>query len=140
MGKHNVAIVGLGRVGAIFLDKTLAIADVISVKAVCELYDTAGRKRAERECIPVMDLSGIIALGVGVDIIFDLTGDENVTHALRRKLDETGNTYTQVAQNRLARLVWSLIAEDLYLPDLAKVNRKCMQICFYPIRNNFRCY
>lgn len=120
MGKHNVAIVGLGRVGSIFLDKTLGKSDVIRVKAVCELYDTQGRKQAEKEGIPVMDLSEVIALGVDIDIIFDLTGDENVTCGLRRKLNKAGNTYTQVAQNRLARLVWSLISDDQYLPDLRK--------------------
>ena len=117
---HNIAIVGLGRIGTKFLEKTLSRTDVVSIKAVCELYETKGRLLAEAKNIPVMDLSKIVALGVGLDIIFDLTGDQNVTKGLRKKLDKSGNTYTQVAQNRLARLVWDLMSNEGCLPDLGK--------------------
>lgn len=112
MGIHNVAIVGLGRVGSAFLEKVVSRKDVISVKCVCELYDTPGRRLAEKENISVAGLDELIGFGVGLDIIFDLTGDENVTLSLRRKLEKAGNTYTKVAQNRLARLVWDLLGED----------------------------
>ncbi|WP_320170894.1 hypothetical protein [Maridesulfovibrio sp.] len=118
MAVHNVAIVGLGRVGSAFLGKVLSRGDLLVVKAVSELYDTEGRRMAQEKGVPVMDFSGLVSLGVGLDIIFDLTGDENVTQSLRRKLEKAGNTYTKVAQNRLARLVWDLMGEEGVMPDL----------------------
>ncbi|CCO22475.1 hypothetical protein [Maridesulfovibrio hydrothermalis] len=120
MENHNIAIVGLGRIGTSFLEKTLTDDCVMKVKAVCELYDTKGKRMAEESNIQVVELSEIVGLGVKLDVIFDLTGDDNVSRMLRSKLEESGNTYTQVAQNRLARLVWALIADDEYLPDVRK--------------------
>lgn len=117
MQVHNIAIVGLGRVGTPFLEKVLSRTDVINVKAVCELYDTAGRRMASEKGIPVKGQSDLIALGIGLDIIFDLTGDDNVTLSLRKKLDKAGNTHTKVAQNSLARLIWDLMGEAVSLPE-----------------------
>ncbi|WP_320007501.1 hypothetical protein [Maridesulfovibrio sp.] len=120
MENHNIAIIGLGRIGTAFLQKALSDDCVMKVKAVCEMFDTPGRKFAEEKGIPVLDLTGIVELGLGVEIIFDLTGDQNVTRVLREKLSKCGNTYTDVASQRLTRLVWTLIAGDEYLPDLGK--------------------
>lgn len=117
MAIHNVAIVGLGRVGSAFLKRTLRRTDVVVVKAVCELYDTDGRKLAIEENLPVLDMNAIVGLGVSLDVIFDLTGDDNVTRAFRKKLEKAGNTYTQVAQDRLTRLVWSLMGGEEEFPN-----------------------
>ncbi|WP_432737931.1 hypothetical protein [Maridesulfovibrio sp. FT414] len=117
MKEHNIAIVGLGRVGSAFLQKVLGRTDVIRVKAVSELYNTEGRRQAEKDGVPIMGMTELVGLGVGLDIIFDLTGDENVTLALRKKLDKAGNTHTKVAQNRLARLVWDLMGGNGDMPD-----------------------
>ncbi|TIH17421.1 hypothetical protein D0S45_07125 [Marinifilum sp. JC120] len=120
MENHNIAIIGLGRVGSVFLQKALAAESVMKVRAVCEMCDTPGRELAEEKNIPIMDLRDIIDLGVEVDVIFDLTGDKNVSGILQEKLCKECNSYTQVAPLRLARLVWSLIAGDEYLPDMGK--------------------
>ena len=120
MENHNIAIIGLGRIGTAFLQKAISEDCVMKVKAVCELFDTPGRKLAEEKGIPVLDLNSIVELGLGVEVIFDLTGDQNVSRILREKLCQCGNTYTDVASQRLTRLVWSMIAGDEYLPDLGK--------------------
>ena len=117
---HNIAIIGLGRVGTAFLKKALTSDCEMSVKAVCEMCDTPGRKLAVEDSIPVMDLNDIVELGVDIDVIFDLTGDKNVSRILQEKLLQLGNTYTEVAPARVTRLVWTLIAGDEYLPDLGK--------------------
>ncbi|WP_319780960.1 hypothetical protein [Maridesulfovibrio sp.] len=120
MENHNIAIIGLGRVGTVFLEKALSSDSVMTVKAVCELCDTPGRKLAEKKGIPVLELVEIVELGIDVDVIFDLTGDENVSRIIQQKLAESCNSYSQVAPARLARLVWSLFAGDEYLPNIGK--------------------
>ncbi|MFW5501332.1 MULTISPECIES: hypothetical protein [unclassified Maridesulfovibrio] len=120
MENHNIAIVGLGRIGTAFLKKALSSDCEMTVKAVCEMCDTPGRKMAEEDNVPVMELADIVGMGVDIDIIFDLTGDQNVSRMLREKLLQVGNTYTDVAPARVTRLVWTLIAGDEYLPDLGK--------------------
>jgi hypothetical protein len=117
---HNIAIIGLGRIGKVFLEKTLSSGSMMTVKAVCEMCDTPGRKLAQENGIPVVDLAEIVDMGLKIDVIFDLTGDRNVSRILHEKLVQTRNTYTQVAPERLARLVWTLIAGDDYLPNLGK--------------------
>ncbi|WP_291325933.1 hypothetical protein [Desulfovibrio sp. UCD-KL4C] len=118
MEKHNIAIVGLGRVGTVFLEKVLSNDSVFVIKSVCELADTSGKKMAFDHGVPVGCIEDIIKFGVDIDVVFDFTGDEKVAELLRRKLQESGNNYTQVAQKRIARLIWSLIAEDDYLPEV----------------------
>lgn len=120
MENHNIAIVGLGRVGTAFLKKALTSDCVMTVKAVCEMCDTPGKELADKEEIPIVELNEIVGLGVGVDVIFDLTGDKNVSQILHQKLAQSGNTYTDVAPIRVSRLIWGLIAGDEYLPDLGK--------------------
>ncbi|NDV21167.1 hypothetical protein [Desulfovibrio sp. JC022] len=120
MENHNIAIIGLGRVGTAFLKKTLSSDCVMNLRAVCEMCDTPGRKLAEEKSVPVMELNEIIALGIEIEVIFDLTGDANVSRILHEKLRQSGNSYTDVAPVRVARLVWAMIAGDEYLPDLGK--------------------
>ncbi len=119
MENHNIAIVGLGRVGSVFLEKVAGDDSVLNVKCVCELSDTDGKKFAHENCVPVGSIDDIIQLGVGVDVIFDFTGVKQVADILNTKLAESGNNYTQVAQIRLARLIWSLIGGDDYLPEVS---------------------
>ncbi|SDK30805.1 hypothetical protein SAMN05660337_0031 [Maridesulfovibrio ferrireducens] len=118
MENHNIAIVGLGRVGAVFLEKVLNNDGALKIKSVCELTETAGKRLALEKGVPVGCIDDIVKLGVEIDVIFDFTGDEKVAEILRRKLAESGNNYTQVAQKRLARLVWALISEDECLPEV----------------------
>lgn len=84
------------------------------------MCDTPGKELAEKEEIPVVELSEIVGLGVDVDVIFDLTGDKHVSQILHQKLVQCGNTYTDVVPVRVARLIWGLIAGDEYLPDMGK--------------------
>ncbi len=118
MEKHNIAIVGLGRVGSVFLEKVLSNDSAFVIKSVCERAETAGKKMASDHGVPVGCIEDIVKFGVDIDVIFDFTGDEKVAELLRRKLEESGNNYTQVAQKRIARLIWSLIADDDYLPEV----------------------
>jgi FlaA1/EpsC-like NDP-sugar epimerase len=116
---HNVAIVGLGRVGSIFLRKMSDDAEAcLRIKCVVEIGDTPGKKLALEKGIPVVSLDGVVEMGTDIDVIFNFTGDPNVTTALTRKLEESCNHHTKVSQDRVARLIWSLIEPEDSLPEV----------------------
>lgn len=116
---HNIAIVGLGRVGSRFLEKVIK-EDVccMRVKCVTEIGDTSGKKLAVENGIKVVSLDGVVEFGPDVDVIFDFTGDSNVTKALCTKLEDSCNPHTKVVQDRVARLIWSLIGSEDCLPEV----------------------
>lgn len=115
---QQIAIVGLGRVGSIFLDGLLHHSSAgLSIVAVSEKGDTSGKALAMSHGIPVMDIDGIVAQGEKIDILFDLTGAPAVRRDLREKMMATNNRHTIIATEAIARLVWSLIADEA-LPDV----------------------
>lgn len=116
---HNVAIVGLGRVGTRFLEKILSDDDCcLRVRCVTEIGETPGRNLAVEKDVPVVSLDGVVDYGADIDVIFDFTGDRNVTDILCKKLEESCNNHTKVVQDQVARLIWSLIASDDCLPEV----------------------
>lgn len=123
MSQQSIAIVGLGRVGSVFLEGLLDHArDGIKVVAVSEQGDTAGKKLAQSQGIPVESLDALIARGDGIDILFDLTGVMAVRKELRDKMAASNNRHTLIATEAVAQLIWSLIPHDATLPNVhAKV-------------------
>lgn len=119
MSKQTVAVVGLGRVGAAFLEELMCVVDKgIKIAYAVEQNDTPGRRMAQDYHIPVVTLDGLIAEGEKVDVIFDLTGSEAVRKELRGKLHASGNKHTVIAPESIARMVWALMADDSKaLPD-----------------------
>lgn len=116
---QSIAIVGLGRVGSVFLEGLLNHdADGLQVVAVSEQGDTPGKKLAQAQGIPVVDIDTLIAKGESIDILFDLTGAMSVRKELRDKMMSSNNRHTLIATEAVAQLIWSLIPHDASLPNV----------------------
>ena len=119
MSKQTIAIVGLGRVGSVFLAELLRRPNKdIEVVAVAENGDTSGKILAKSQGIAVLDTDALIAMGEKIDILFDLTGVPEVRRDLREKLMATDNRHTIIATETIAKLIWSLVASDVALPSV----------------------
>ena len=119
MSQQSIAIVGLGRVGSVFLEGLLNHgSDGISVVAVSEMGDTPGRKLAQSKAIPIMDIDALITRGDSIDILFDLTGNAKVRQELRDKMVASNNRHTLIATESVAQVIWSLIASEVALPKV----------------------
>lgn len=115
---QNIAIIGLGRIGSVFLETMLKKKQNINLVCVAEIRDTPGKIRAESAGVKISTLDEIVALGNGVDIIFELTGAPAVRRELRTKLLEANNLHTVIASETVARLIAALVV-DADLPDIA---------------------
>lgn len=114
----NVAIVGLGRVGTTFLKKlTEKKRQSVKIIAAAEInQNSPGVKIAKDKGIRVYSNSkDIIALGEGVDIIFDLTGNSEARKALRDGLAQSGNQNTVVAPEVVAFFIWDLMGDEGFI-------------------------
>jgi len=119
MQKQSIAIVGLGRVGSVFLEKLLGqSAKGIEIVAVAEKGDTAGTALAKANDIENLSLDQLMAKSDSIDILFDLTGAAVVRKELREKLMATGNRHTVIATESVASLIWMLIAEGETMPNV----------------------
>ena len=119
MSKQSIAIVGLGRVGSVFLAELLRRPSKgIEVIAVAENNETSGKILAKSQGIAVLDIDALIAKGEKIDILFDLTGMPAVRRELREKLSDSNNRHTIIATETIAKLIWSLIASDVVLPNV----------------------
>lgn len=124
MGKIiNVAIVGLGRVGSTFLKKLVECERKgISIVAVAEKDDNSeGLRLARENGINILGDEQIIALGNKVDIIFDLTGNNEARRSLRMAMVKSSNAHTVIASEIVAFFTWNLIGEEGGLPDAHEV-------------------
>lgn len=111
MNKQNIAIIGLGRIGSAFLGAMLQKKQSINLCCVAERMDTPAKTQAAAAGIKIATLDEIIAMGDGIDVIFDLTGIPDVRKELREKLLATNNSHSVIASETIARLIWSMISE-----------------------------
>lgn len=119
MQKQSIAIVGLGRVGSVFLEKLLGQANKgVSIVAVAEKGQTAGTSIAKAHGIENLNIDQLVAKGGNIDILFDLTGLPAVRQELREKLMASGNRHTVIATESVASLIWVLISEGENLPNV----------------------
>ena len=119
MQKQSIAIVGLGRVGSVFLEKLLGqSAKGIEIIAVAEKGVTAGTALAKAHGIENLTLDQLIAKSAKIDILFELTGLAVVRQEIREKLMASGNRHTVIATEGIASLIWVLIAEGENLPNV----------------------
>ncbi|MFP4696045.1 homoserine dehydrogenase [Thiohalospira sp.] len=119
MTEHNIAIVGLGRVGTVFLQRMLARREEgVNIVRVAQLSKTDGLKMAEEAGLATGTIDDIVAEGSAVDIIFDLTGSPEVRQQLREKLAAAGNRHTVIAPESVARLMWTLMGAGEELPEV----------------------
>lgn len=119
MQKQSVAIVGLGRVGSVFLEKLLTqVNKGIAIVAVAETGDTAGSVLAKAKSIENLSLDQIVGKGDNIDILFELTGSPAVRQELRDKFMASGNRHTVIATESVASLIWALISDGEALPNV----------------------
>jgi glyceraldehyde-3-phosphate dehydrogenase/erythrose-4-phosphate dehydrogenase len=119
MQKQSIAIVGLGRVGSVFLDKLLKQTNKgISIVAVAEKGATAGAALAKASGIENISLDQLVAKCDKVDILFDLTGLAEVRKELREKLMAAENRHTVIATESIASFIWLLISDGEALPNV----------------------
>lgn len=118
MSQHNIAIVGLGRVGSVFLARMLENRERgVNIVRVAQSSATEGLRLAEEAGVPCGTLDDIIAEGSAVDMIFELTGSGEVRQEMREKLSAANNRHTVIAPESVARLMWTLMGSD-ELPDV----------------------
>jgi pyrroline-5-carboxylate reductase len=117
MNKQNIAIIGLGRIGSAFLSAMLAKKQNINLICVAEIGDTPGKAQAQAAGVKIATVEEIVAMGEGVDILFDLTGQPEVRRELRSKLLATNNLHTVIASETVARLIAAMIV-DFELPQI----------------------
>lgn len=116
----KIAIVGLGRVGSLFLQKlTEQNSSGVKLIAVVEARaDAPGVKIAEEKRIKIYsEIQDIVRLGDTVDVIFDLTGSVEARRILRSGLAASNNRHTVVAPEVVAFLIWGLIASGEAFPE-----------------------
>ena len=119
METQKIAIIGLGRIGSAFLRNLLPRrSHGVELVGVAETGDTPGRQQAVDAGLHIASLDEIVALGTGIDILFDLTGIPAVRREIREKLMAQGNHHTVVASETIARLIWTLTTDD-ELPVIA---------------------
>ena len=121
-GKRDlkVAIAGLGQVGTTFLNKFAdKMGGGVEIVAAAEINNEApGIQVARDKGINVVtDPRELVAMGEEIDIIFDLTGNEDAKKSMRSDLARSGNHYTALVPEIVAYLVWNLMGETTVLPD-----------------------
>lgn len=113
MEQQRIAIIGLGRIGSAFLSQMLQKrSQGIELVCAAEAADTPGRQLAAKSGIALKTLDEVVALGNGVDVIFDLTGLPQVRRELRDKLVASNNAHTVIASESIVRVIWALISQD----------------------------
>ncbi|GAB3503954.1 hypothetical protein GCM10027399_33890 [Curvibacter fontanus] len=113
MEQQRIAIIGLGRIGSAFLSQMLQKrSQGIELVCAAEAADTPGRQLAVKSGIAIKSLDDIVALGNGIDVIFDLTGLPEVRRELRDKLVAAKNAHTVIASETIVRVIWALISQN----------------------------
>lgn len=119
MQKQSIAIVGLGRVGSVFLEKLLGAANKgIEIIAVAEMGPTAGAALAKANGIENMSIQQMMDKSESIDILFDLTGLAEVRKELRESMVASGNRHTVIATESIASFIWILISDGEALPNV----------------------
>jgi len=117
MTKQSIAIVGLGKMGAAFLEELLGQSNEgVEIVAVVERNNTGGLALAKARGIKNISIDELVSLGEDLDILFDLTDEPAVRQELRDKLRAAGNRHTIIATENIAHMVWTLIARGADFP------------------------
>ncbi|MFM2408528.1 MAG: hypothetical protein RL358_1270 [Pseudomonadota bacterium] len=119
MQKQSIAIVGLGKVGSVFLEKLLNQSNKgVEIVAVAEKGATTGAALAKANGIENLSIDQLVAQGDKIDILFDLTGVVAVRQELREKMMASGNRHTVIATESVALLIWSLVSVGEDMPNV----------------------
>lgn len=117
MKKQSIAIVGLGKLGAAFLQELLGQPNEgVEIIAVVENNNTPGLALAKARGIKNISMDELIGMGDSLDILFELTSVATVRQELRDKLQAAGNQHTIIATENIARMIWTLISSGAEMP------------------------
>lgn len=109
----KLAIVGLGTVGAEFLEEILKHKEKgIEVSCVAEMAETNGKQIARSKNIEIATIEQIIGKATEIDVVFDLTGSKTVRRMLRDGLGKSGNRHTVVVPETVSHMVWGLMTNQ----------------------------
>jgi len=112
MGRVNIAIIGLGRVGTFMLKQFLASPDLgLHVAYAVEPTDSEGSRLAHEHGIPLASVDDLIHAGIDIDFIFNLTGDEDLQREIKARLTELGNEHTELVSRHVLQILWSVMSE-----------------------------
>ncbi len=113
MESTNLAIVGLGKVGTFFLKQLLAKFDLgLNILCAVEPAETEGKAYAKENGVVIVDTDTLISFEDDVDLIFNLTGLESVSHELREKLDASGNDKTEIISDKALKMMWTMLTDE----------------------------
>lgn len=121
--KINVALLGLGSVGQDFAEHFLEIIQeggkAVEIVAVAHRHlDSPIALGFQQSGVKVFeDAVEVVNMGDAVDIIFDLTGDEDVRVALRKGLQLSNNHHTVIAPEVMAKLLSMFFDGEVELSD-----------------------
>lgn len=110
--KIKVALLGLGEIGMDFAENFLEIIQEkgkpVEIVAVShDDFESPVVLGFQQTGVPVYkDPLQVIEMGEAVDIIFDLTGDEQTRHGLREGMRASNNHHTVIAPQIIAKLAW----------------------------------
>lgn len=115
MNSQNIAIIGTGTTGRIFLDKMLKLRSKgVNVVGVYNREGLELNSLAEELGIQRLSLQEIVDLGEDLDVIFDLSGKKEVRSELRKTLFSSNNQHTVIAPESVAQVMWSMMDEGHY--------------------------
>lgn len=102
----KIAILGLGRLGGLFLERLAGFGDA-GPHIVCavDTGDRAGRQKADALGIALVGIDELVRLGEDIDIIFALTDDTTTLAQLRHALTDGANRHTQILSENDVRLM-----------------------------------
>lgn len=117
--KIKVALLGLGRIGEGFAEHFLEV--IQEGKRPIEIVAVAHNDLESpvvlgfsQGGVPVYEEAlDVLKLGDKIDVIFDLTGSDELRQALRKGLQESGNRHTVIAPQVVANLLWMFFGEDV---------------------------
>jgi predicted dinucleotide-utilizing enzyme len=109
--KIKVALIGLGRVGSLFLGQIINKKSSMEIVMVVEPNETPGKLIAEEEGIPVGSIEDIIAKGEEIDLVFDLTANPEVRQQLRTAYQKANNRHTIIVPDIVASFIYNLLTE-----------------------------
>lgn len=110
--KIKIALLGLGTVGQDFAENFLEIiqAGEKAVEIVAVAHhdkDSAVALGFQQNGVAFYENAvDVVKMGEEVDIIFDLTGNEETRQGLRKGMMDSNNRHTVIAPEMMAKLLW----------------------------------
>jgi len=121
--KIRIALLGLGDVGQDFaerfLEKIQEGGKAIEIVAVAHrhLDSPVALGFAQNGVKMFENAVEVASLGEDVDLIFDLTGSDEVRSGLRKALQQSNNRHTVIAPEVFAHLLWMFFDDEMELSE-----------------------